>query len=198
MAQPFKSSTGIYQLRRKVPSELRRALGHEYKRSLKTRDPSEAKTRFAEEWARSDDAFALARAQSGGLDTLGERDVQQLAARWFRAEAQKLEASGNFVEWLCEAETWVNEQGDQYVEHTRLVSARQALDEEYLEEQDFASRVTRNVAATLRSSGVPLPSDSEVRARLDRAFREHWPKLSDLAFQRHEGNWTAKPDVLQH
>lgn len=34
MAQPFKSPTGIYQLRRKVPSELRRALGHEYKRSL--------------------------------------------------------------------------------------------------------------------------------------------------------------------
>ena len=198
MAQPFKSPTGIYQLRRKVPPELRPALGHEYKRSLKTRDPSEAKTRFVEEWARSDDAFALARAQSAGLDTLGERDMQQLAARWFRAEAQKLEASGNFVEWLCEAETWINEQGDQHVEHTRLVSARQALDEGYLEEQDFASRVARSVAATLRSSGVPLPADSEIRARLDRAFREHWLKLSDLAFQRYEGNWTAQPDVLLH
>ncbi|WP_371127390.1 DUF6538 domain-containing protein [Variovorax sp. YR634] len=123
MAQPFKSPTGIYQLRRKVPPELRSALGHEYKRSLKTRDPSEAKTRFAEEWARSDDAFALARAQSEGLDALGERDIQQLAARWFRTEAQKLEASGNFVDWLFEAETWINELGDQYVEHTRLPSS---------------------------------------------------------------------------
>lgn len=198
MAQPFKSPTGVYQLRRKVPTELRPALGHEYKRSLKTRDPSEAKTRFAEEWARSDDAFALARAQSGGLDALGERDVQQLAARWFRAEVQKLEASGNFADWLVEAETWINELGDQYVEHTRLASARQALEDGYLEEQDFASRVTRNVAATLRSSGVPLPADAGRRGRLEAAFREHWLKLSDLAFQRYEGNWTAQPDVLQH
>ncbi|WP_280814961.1 DUF6538 domain-containing protein [Variovorax sp. TBS-050B] len=198
MAQPFKSPTGIYQLRRKVPPELRSALGHEYKRSLKTRDPSEAKTRFAEEWARSDDAFALARAQSKGLDALGERDTQQLAARWFRAEAQKLEASGNFVVWLFEAERWINELGDQHVEHTRLAGARQALDEGFLEEHDFASRVTRNVAATLRSSGVPLPADAERRARLEAAFREHWLKLSDLAFKRYEGNWTAQPDVLPH
>lgn len=198
MAQPFKSPTGIYQLRRKVPPQLRPALGHEYKRSLKTRDPSEAKTRFAEEWARSDDAFALARAQLTGLEALGERDVQQLAARWFRAEAQKLEASGNFVEWLCEAETWINEQADGDIEHTRLVSAREALDEGYLEDQDLASLVARSIAATLRSSGVPLPAHPEIRARLDRAFREHWLKLSDLAFQRYEGNWTAQPDVLQH
>ncbi|WP_443259949.1 DUF6538 domain-containing protein [Variovorax sp. CF313] len=43
---PSRSSppAGIYQLRRKVPNELRRVLGHEYKRSLKTRDPSEAKS----------------------------------------------------------------------------------------------------------------------------------------------------------
>ncbi len=63
MTQPFRSKTGIYQLRRKVPVELRPALGHEYKRSLKTRDPDEAKRRFAEEWVRSETAFALARAQ---------------------------------------------------------------------------------------------------------------------------------------
>lgn len=47
MAQPFKSQIGIYQLRRKVPPELRKALGHEYKRSLKTRDLAEAKALFA-------------------------------------------------------------------------------------------------------------------------------------------------------
>lgn len=105
-----------------MPPGLRSALGHEYKRSLKTRDPDEAKTRFAEEWARSDDAFALARAQSNGLDVLGERDIQQLAARWFRSEQQKLENTGDFASWLFEAETWVNEQGSQYQEYMRLVS----------------------------------------------------------------------------
>ncbi|CAN7212505.1 DUF6538 domain-containing protein [Variovorax paradoxus] len=198
MAQPFKSPTGIYQLRRKVPPELRPALGHEYKRSLKTRDPSEAKTRFAEEWARSDDAFALARAQSGGVDTLGEKDIQQLAARWFRSEQQKLENAGDFSSWLFEAETWVNEQGNQYQEYTRLVSAKTALNEGHLEEEDFALDVERNVARTLRESGIPMPTDARLHARLVLAFREHWLKLSELALQRYEGNWTTQPDVLHH
>lgn len=84
MAQPFRSKTGIYQLRRKVPEDLRPALGHEYKRSLKTREPAEAKRLFAEEWARSESAFALARAQLQGVAVLGERDMQVLAARWLR------------------------------------------------------------------------------------------------------------------
>lgn len=198
MAQPFKSPTGIYQLRRKVPPGLRSALGHEYKRSLKTRDPDEAKTRFAEEWARSDDAFALARAQSNGLDALGERDIQQLAARWFRSEQQKLENTGDFASWLFEAETWVNEQGNQYQEYMRLVSARTALNEGLLEEKDFARDVERNVAQTLKESGIPMPADARLHARLVLAFREHWLRLSELASQRYEGNWTAQPDVLPH
>jgi hypothetical protein len=65
MAQPYKHpTTGSYYIRRKVPAELRHALGHEFKRSLKTRDPAEAKLRFAGEWAKSEAAFALARAQA--------------------------------------------------------------------------------------------------------------------------------------
>lgn len=41
MAQPIKhKTTGIFQLRRKVPEALRKALGREYKRSLGTRDPA--------------------------------------------------------------------------------------------------------------------------------------------------------------
>jgi hypothetical protein len=42
MAQPFAHpQTGIYYLRRKVPDELRQALGREFKRSLKTRERGE-------------------------------------------------------------------------------------------------------------------------------------------------------------
>ena len=48
MAQPVKLMSGLYQLRRKVPLDLRQALVHEYKRSLKTRDPAEATIKFAE------------------------------------------------------------------------------------------------------------------------------------------------------
>ena len=51
MADPFKRPiSGIYYLRRKVPQELREALGREYKLSLKTRDPQQAKYEFARGW----------------------------------------------------------------------------------------------------------------------------------------------------
>ncbi|HGS7928436.1 DUF6538 domain-containing protein [Pseudomonas aeruginosa] len=74
----------MFYLRRRVPDELRSVLGREYKRSLKTRDPNEAKARFAAEYSKSEEAFSIARAQLAGRESLGHRDIQQLAARWFR------------------------------------------------------------------------------------------------------------------
>ena len=87
MAQPYKHpKSGIYHLRRKVPDALRGALGREYKRSLDTRDPSEAKARFAAARTDSERVFALARAHSAGEASYSMADAQQLAARWCRAE----------------------------------------------------------------------------------------------------------------
>lgn len=77
MAQPFKHPTsGVFYLRRRVPGELRSVLGREYKRSLKTRDPNEAKARFAAEYSKSEEAFSIARAQLAGRESLGHRDIQ--------------------------------------------------------------------------------------------------------------------------
>lgn len=100
MAQPYKHpTTGIFYLRRRVPDELRPTLGREFKRSLKTHNPSEAKSLFVRTWADSDEVFALARAQSGGVGLLGARDVQQLAARWVQEETKAMETSGDFSQW---------------------------------------------------------------------------------------------------
>lgn len=77
--------------------ELRAVLGREYKRSLKTRDPVEAKYEFARAWAASEEAFAAARAQLKGVETISAFDAQQLAARWFRAEQEKLERTGQLA-----------------------------------------------------------------------------------------------------
>lgn len=64
MADPFRHPvSGIYYLRRRVPAELRDSLGcREYKRSLKTRDLSEAKRLFARAWLESEAAFREAAA----------------------------------------------------------------------------------------------------------------------------------------
>ncbi len=99
MAQPFKHpSTGRYYIRRNVPAELRHVLGHEYKRSLGTCEAAEAKARFAEHWARSETMFALARAQAAGQEMMKPGDAEQLAARWFCAEQERLWRTRSFVD----------------------------------------------------------------------------------------------------
>jgi hypothetical protein len=62
MAQPFKHPTsGIFHIRRKVPKELQVVLGREYKKSLGTRDPDEAKRKHGAQWLEADALFARAR-----------------------------------------------------------------------------------------------------------------------------------------
>jgi hypothetical protein len=50
MSRPWKHpKTGVYWLRKRIPDDLRPILGkREEKRSLKTRDPTEAKRRHLE------------------------------------------------------------------------------------------------------------------------------------------------------
>ncbi|MDP3798104.1 MAG: hypothetical protein Q8R06_13305 [Polaromonas sp.] len=183
MALPFASPSGIYQLRRKVPEALRPALGNEYKRSLKTRDPSEAKRRYAEEWERSEQAFALARAQLAGAQVLNERDVQQLAARWFRSELDKLEQSGDFERVLVPGDAWGNETVNGYEEFQELLTVRQAIDQGH--EWDWDDIALSRATKTLREHGVPMPANnSAVYSSLIRAFRTQVEALSTIAAKR--------------
>lgn len=79
MSCPWKHpKTGIYQLRKAVPDDLRKIVGkREEKVSLQTRDPGEAKQRFAKALAELEARWANLRA---GPKLLTERDAHQLAA----------------------------------------------------------------------------------------------------------------------
>ena len=195
MAQPYKHpTTGIYYLRRRVPDELRPTLGREFKRSLKTHNPSEAKSRFTTAWAESDAVFALARAQSGGVDLLGARDVQQLAARWVQEETTAMEASGDFSHWLVPCESWTIEQGDHRQEHSLLSSLRQALEDG--DGSDGSGVVEKAIKRALSVNRIPPPPrGSAVWETLRAAFHDHLLRLSDLAYQRYRGNWLAEADT---
>lgn len=78
MARPFKHpSTGMYWFRRVVPEELRAHVGkREEKRSLRTKDPEEAKRRFAEVLSEVEARWASLRA---GPRDLTEREAHELA-----------------------------------------------------------------------------------------------------------------------
>lgn len=78
MSRPWKHpKTGIYQLRKVVPEELRQIVGkREEKVSLQTRDPAEAKVRHAKALAELEARWANLRA---GPKPLSEREAHQLA-----------------------------------------------------------------------------------------------------------------------
>jgi integrase len=190
MAQPIKHpKTGIYQLRRKVPEALRKALGHEYKRSLGTREPQEAKSRFAAAWVECEQVFALARAQKGGDYVLSRQDAEQLAARWFRDEQEKLERSGNFYEVLVSGPVLVAETRYGPEEHQTYVTLADAAAEGFeIDDTEWAGFVTPYMRATLRENNIPMPeAESEAHARLFAAFSENLHKLSVWALRRQEG-----------
>lgn len=195
MAQPHRHpTTGIFQLRRKVPRELRPVLGLEYKRSLATRDPHEAKTRFAVEWSKSDDAFALARLQASGLDILGAKDIQQLADRWLRKQIEALDHSGGAAEWLVEGpkSSWETRGGIE--ESAPLLSLRDALEGD--PDLDITTHVDDSIRATLRDGGVPMPTKQATLESLRAAFRLRWLSMSDLAARRYEGDWLTSVPPL--
>lgn len=191
MAQPVKHpASGIYLIRRKVPKDLQSALGHEYKRSLGTRDPGEAKRAFALAFEESEKVFALARAQAQGLQMLTARDLQILAGRWFDNALVEAEALGDFSGLLAEGPTIGWEQGDHTETYTPLVPVRQILDDH--EPDLLDSTVLRHAREALRQEGIPFPAEgSKQRLQLLAVFREHVLRLSDLAALRAGGDWSA-------
>jgi integrase len=202
MAQPFRHQvTGRYYIRRKVPAELRPALGHEFKRSLKTRDPVEAKARFAEQWSLSEVAFAQARAQAAGQDVLQPGDAEQLAARWFRAEQDRLWRTGAFVDMLAEERTLVTHDGQEHPVYTTL---RDHTEHEPDAGVDWTSTVHANIERTMRQHSLPMPAMGTVAySRLFAAFGDHIERLSQWALNCHEGKpdthgATAAPVTLIH
>jgi hypothetical protein len=78
MSRPWKHpKTGVYWLRKRIPDDLRPILGKlEEKRSLKTRDPSEAKRRHLEALTELEVQWANLRA---GPKSLTEREAHELA-----------------------------------------------------------------------------------------------------------------------
>lgn len=194
MAQPFRHpSSGIYYLRRRVPEALQSLLGREYKRSLATKDASEAKRAFAAAWVESEALFASARAQLEGTAQLTAKDIQKLAASWFHKELDEMERTGEFSPLLLIDRTYVDPHGD--VEREDISTLRQYADEH--PRDDWKADVLPKINQTLREHRLPpVPQTSPVFPSLLAAFREHLFKLSDLAFLRHSGNWTATADVL--
>lgn len=187
MAQPKKDpKSGIWYLRRKVPDVLREALGREYKRSLKTQDANEAKARHAEEWIKCERAFALARAQLKGEMTYSRADAQQLAARWIRAEQERMDQSGAFASMLAQgSSTWIDT-GEGMEEAISFDTLRTAANAD--SGIDLRSEAQKALERAMRREGWPVPpKGSASHQGLLNTFEEHLDKLSAWALERQYG-----------
>ena len=95
MASPWQHpKTGVYYCRIGIPEAIRPAFDgkREWKRSLKTRDISEARYRFRAEAMRCEEAFKAAREQLQGRPQVLPSDAPKLADRWSQRVLAEWEA----------------------------------------------------------------------------------------------------------
>lgn len=196
MPQPWKHpQSGMYYLRLRVPDALRPILGREYKRSLKTKNPAEAKARYPQQLMAAQHAFARAKQQAAGKELLTDRDIEQLAARWYRDEVAKMEEQGSFRDWLV-ADSVDVEEGATVRSVPVFTSVRDFVEED----DDFSlpKLLSRVIEQGLRDNAIPKPPvNSAASLKLQAAFREHLYKLSDLAYERLQGNWAVSQNVVE-
>lgn len=155
----------------------------EYKRSLDTKDPEEAKRRFPAALAESNVAFEVARKAQAGHVALNAEDAKQLAARWFEAERKRVEESRDWGRWL------VIGRGKDGEEFAECLDAQVSCDEDVAAWTEAV--VLPAVEETLKSHGEPMPpKESVLHEHLVRAFTARILDLSRWALSN-----VAKPLV---
>ncbi|MBS7811224.1 hypothetical protein KHU32_09770 [Roseococcus sp. XZZS9] len=160
-----------------VPEKLRPIMGKgALKRSLRTRDPAEAKRLAPPVIAEFDARVAAAWAQHRGATVrLSARDVAAIVGDWYRREAAKVEEEpGDPRRRDAEADIVANDRVDPEDGTVSATAEDMEAASILLEEKGLAAdRVTRRKTA-----------EAIARARMD---------LSGLALRRASGDWSADP-----
>lgn len=187
MASPWQHpTTGIYYCRIGIPEALRSAFGgkREWKRSLKTRDISEARYRFRAESMRCEEAFKAAREQLQGRPQVLPSDAPKLADRWAQRVLSEWEADPTaLARFLAEVGEGVAPLSDYLVYDNSSTQEREAAALPLVKEE-------------LQRHSLPLPAvaDPAFRALVDEFFRS-WCRLCSFAVARHEGDWRSSPEL---
>jgi len=184
MASPWKNpDTGIYYIRRRIPKELQQLInrGAFWKKSLGTREFSEACERFAVAYTESTEAFKVARAESAGLPIVKPSDAPKLADRWAKAMIEQWESNPDAAnEFLAT----VYPGGERH----HQVPAFDVLDMD--SPRTASSIVLPYIQSTLRGLGLPVPAPGDPsREALHLSFLHRWHDLCRIAYDRHLGDW---------
>jgi integrase len=184
MATPFKHpKTGVYYIRRAVPEELREVIGKaEYKKSLGTKDPSEAKKKFPAALHESEAAFARARNSRDAVDVLTDTQIKEVGDAWAAhclGEDEELRLDGlTDREYAKRQETF-----DIVLPALKQELARAVVNEDTAWEfNDF-----------LKSHGYNLPTNTMDYRRVHLGMLRAWVRALELQQQRHKGEPIETP-----
>ena len=180
MTKPWKHpQSGIFYFRREVPADIRKIIGRrEWKVSLKTRDFSAARPRFASELARCEETFSAAREQLVGQPRVLASDAPKLADRWAQCVMDSWERSPEAVqEFLIHSD-----------ESSDIVLVSDVVDSS--DPKARSAAVSGFIKKTLEEHNLPMPDDQHLASRaLVDAFFARWHDLCQIALIRSTGNW---------
>ncbi|KQO91277.1 hypothetical protein ASF33_18265 [Methylobacterium sp. Leaf92] len=192
MATPWlHPRTQVYYLRRRVPDDLKAALGRgEVRRSLGTRDPKEAKRLFAGALAELEAQWANLR---GGARALTEREAHQLAARVGEAFVAAHEEFPSRQDlWRVEIGEALFDEGPlPVVGRSAVEMMTEGLDHHIVQRHAMRAWCERSADENLAREGLRVDADSrqEVVRAIARAMQAGALRLRDMA----KGTWTLAP-----
>lgn len=187
MSNPWKDPrTGIYYIRRGVPANIQSQLGcTEYKRSLKTKNPTEAKALFPFELAKCQKMFDQAKANVANppLIELSKDRIEQLANAWLSMELEEDE------EWRTEG---VNER--ELAKYQESISIGMDVNADQLARGD-TTFIEFDMEDFLESNGIHIVKDSNLYKQLAYAFLKAYTKSTLLINQRQQGQLVDTPEA---
>lgn len=188
LPSPWKHpQSGIFYTRVAYPEDVKGVIGkREYKVSLKTRSPAEAKQKHSAELEKFYSKVASAR-QAVQLTT---KDIAILAERWFNDQLTLVDESKNLDEWISRSNVTVNgEKVD--VAEVFVDPYIDALEGSYTDQKRL---VAADVNKMLDQAGLVIPEASEEYKELINAICWKKFKLLQAIERRHGGDWSAPED----
>lgn len=189
MSSPWKHpKTGIYYFRKRVPEDLRPVIGKlEIKRSLQTKNPSEARLAFLKAATQYEALLDNARKQLQGTPTLTPAAASDLANKWAAKEIQRWHSNPDGIsEFLAHV-------GDEVLP---AIDALVLIEDAPNSLQTKEKVVLEYVTDTLREEYLPIPDrDTLTYKTLIESFFARWRELSEIAHKRSNGDWNSRIDL---
>ncbi|HBH7910555.1 TPA: site-specific integrase [Vibrio parahaemolyticus] len=193
MASPYKHpQTGVYYFRMAVPKKLVPIIGKTvFKKSLQTKNLSEAKPRFTECLFDAQKQIAVAQLKLSNSSNveLNVRDCAIIAERWYEHVKNEVDTSGNYDLFLkrdVDAEGTVREFG---LSDTLSICSNEVDTATPDQLQELADELKEFIVAQLDREGLVVSSHSESFRQLAVAFYHYIHRIEALCRARYNRDY---------